>query len=144
MKVLVINGPNINMLGVRERNIYGDESYEALIFKIKEWSKILNIHTEIFHSNSEGCIIDKIQESYGIYDGMIINPGAYTHYSIAILDALKSIEIPIVEVHISNIHKREEFRKKSVTAEGAMGIISGFGQYSYKLALEALINFKNI
>ncbi len=140
MKVLILNGPNINMIGIREKNIYGEESYEDLVNKIKKWCFELNIDVDIFQSNSEGLIIDKIQKANEIYHGIIINPGAYTHYSYAILDSLKSIKIPSIEVHISNIHKREEFRRKSVTAEGSIGIISGFSLYGYKLALEAMAN----
>lgn len=142
MKILILNGPNINMLGTREKDIYGKESYEDLLIKIKKWSDELKVDTDFFQSNSEGDIIDKVQEANSMYEGIIINPGAYTHYSYAILDALKSIDIPSIEVHITNIYKREEFRKKSVTAEASIGIISGFSFYGYKLALEALVNLR--
>jgi len=142
LKILILNGPNINMLGTREKDIYGKESYEDLLIKIKKWSDELKVDTDFFQSNSEGDIIDKVQEANSMYEGIIINPGAYTHYSYAILDALKSIDIPSIEVHITNIYKREEFRKKSVTAEASIGIISGFSFYGYKLALEALVNLR--
>lgn len=135
MKILVINGPNINMLGTREKDIYGSENFESLNSSVGEKAIELQLEVELYQSNIEGEIVTKIQESYGVVDGIVINPGAYTHYSIAILDALKSVSIPTIEVHISNIHKREEFRKKSVTAEGCIGQISGMGIYGYQLAL---------
>lgn len=139
-RIKVINGPNINFLGVREKNIYGEKNYKALCQFIKDEADKLNIEVDLLQSNLEGEIINYIQEAYteGI-DGIIINPGAYTHYSIAILDALKSIDLPVVEVHLSNIYSREEFRHKSVTAPACLGQISGFGFYGYKLALEAMI-----
>lgn len=140
MKILVINGPNINMLGIRERNIYGMENFETLCDTIKKRAEKLNIEVELFQNNIEGEIVNKIQDAYEKFDGIIINPGAYTHYSIAILDALKSVTLPVIEVHLSNIHKREEFRKKSVTAEACLGQISGFGINGYELAMEALKN----
>ena len=118
MKILIINGPNINMLGIREKNIYGVNDYNSLIEKIKKEASELGCQVDFFQSNIEGEIITSIQKALGVYDGIIINPAAYTHYSIGILDALKSVNIPAIEVHISNIHQREDFRKKSVTAEG--------------------------
>lgn len=136
MKILVINGPNINMLGIREKNIYGSLSYPKLIEMIEEKSKKLKIEIECFQNNIEGEIINKIQSAYGLYDGIIINPAAYTHYSIAILDAIKSVSIPTIEVHMSNIHSREEFRHRSVTASACVGQISGLGPYGYLMALE--------
>ena len=139
MKITVINGPNINFLGIREKNIYGMGDYESLCQFIKDEAKKLNVEVEIFQSNSEGEIINSIQSAYGSSDGIIINPGAYTHYSIAIYDALKSVDIKAVEVHISNIYKREEFRHKSVTAPACIGQISGFGFHGYKYAMEALL-----
>lgn len=138
MKILVINGPNINMLGIREKNIYGTMNYNSLCDTLNEKAKELEIELNIFQSNTEGLIIDTIQEAYEKYDGIIINPGAYTHYSIAIYDALKSVNIPTVEVHISNVNAREEFRKISVTAPACIGQISGFGIDSYVLALLGL------
>ena len=140
MKILVINGPNINMLGIREKNIYGNNDYNSLVEKIKKEANELNCQVDFFQSNIEGEIITSIQKALGVYDGIIINPAAYTHYSIGILDALKSVNIPAIEVHISNIHQREEFRKKSVTAEGCIGQISGLGFEGYTLALRGLIN----
>ncbi len=138
MKILVINGPNINMLGVREKNIYGMETFETLCERVEKKAEELGIEVELFQSNCEGDIVTKIQSAFEDADGIVINPAAYTHYSIAILDALKSVTLPAVEVHISNIHRREEFRKKSVTAEACIGQISGLGINGYELALEAL------
>lgn len=140
MKILVINGPNINMLGIREKNIYGNNDYNSLVEKIKKEANELDCQVDFFQSNIEGEIITSIQKALGVYDGIIINPAAYTHYSIGILDALKSVNIPAVEVHISNIHQREDFRKKSVTAEGCIGQISGLGFEGYTLALRGLVN----
>lgn len=140
MKILLINGPNINMLGIREKSIYGSLSYESLCDTVNKKAQELEIDLSIYQSNTEGEIIDTIQDAYEKYDGIIINPGAYTHYSIAIYDALKSVNIPTVEVHISNIHAREEFRKTSVTAPACVGQISGFGIDSYVLGLIGLKN----
>lgn len=142
MKILVINGPNINLLGIREKNIYGEESYEDLCSLITTEAQKRNLNISILQSNIEGEIINHIQSAYNSFDGIIINPGAYTHYSYAIYDALKAVMIPTVEVHISNIHGRDEFRSKSVTAPAAIGIISGFGLYGYVLALDALLKRK--
>lgn len=143
MKILVINGPNINMLGIREKDIYGSETYEQLINYIDIIGKEKKIQIEHYQSNIEGEIVTKIQGAYGDIDGIVINPGAYTHYSIAIMDALKSVDIPTVEVHISNVFKREEFRHKSYIAPVCIGSICGFGMYGYKLAVEALINMNS-
>ena len=140
MRILVINGPNINMLGIREKNIYGNNDYNSLVEKIKKEANELECQVDFFQSNIEGEIITSIQKALGVYDGIIINPAAYTHYSIGILDALKSVNIPAIEVHISNIHQREDFRKKSVTAEGCIGQISGLGFEGYTLALRGLVN----
>lgn len=141
MKILVINGPNINMLGIREKNIYGVGDYTFLCNLLNEKAKEENVQIEVKQSNYEGEIVNFIQEAYGNVDGIIINPAAYTHYSIAILDALKAVDIPTVEVHISNVHKREEMRHKSITAAACMGQISGFGLKGYLLAMEGLIDF---
>ena len=138
MKFIVINGPNINLLGNRENEIYGDMDYGDLCDYIVDEGKKLHIDIHTFQSNIEGAIVSKIQESDGVYDGIIINPAAYTHYSIAILDALRAVDIKAVEVHISNINDREEFRKHSVTAPACIGQISGFGVYGYILAIQAL------
>jgi 3-dehydroquinate dehydratase-2 len=135
MKILVINGPNINMLGIREKKIYGDFSYSKLIEIIKRKATEYKMEIECYQSNIEGEIVDKIQQAYGKFDGIIINPAAYTHYSIAILDAIKSVSIPTVEVHLSNIHAREEFRHRSVIASGCVGQISGLGVSGYIMAL---------
>lgn len=137
---MVINGPNINFLGIREKNVYGTQNYDQLCKTVSEEAAKLNIDVNIVQSNIEGEIINFIQGCYGNYDGIIINPGAYTHYSYAIYDALTSVQLPVIEVHLSNIHARDEFRKKSVTAAAAKGIISGFGIYGYTMALN---NFKN-
>ncbi len=138
---MIINGPNINLTGIREQDVYGDKDYNALCNFIREKGKGLNIDLDIVQSNVEGEIINEIHRAYfEKYDGIVINPGAYTHYSIAIYDALKSVNIKAVEVHLSNIHSREEYRKKSVTSGACIGQISGFGFFSYALALEALMN----
>lgn len=137
-KILVINGPNINMLGIREKNIYGRNDYASLCAYIKAAAVRLGVQVEMVQSNYEGDIVTAIQKAYGVYDGIIINPAAFTHYSVAVLDALKAVNIPSIEVHISNIHAREEFRHKSVTAVGCIGQICGLGFTGYILALEAL------
>lgn len=138
MKILVINGPNLNMLGIREKSIYGSTSYEDMCKFLVEKGKELSLEVDVVQSNIEGEIINFIQQAYGKYDGIVINPGAYTHYSIAIYDALMSVQIPTAEVHISNIHKREEFRHKSVTAPACVGQITGFGVFGYIMAMMAL------
>lgn len=141
MKIMVINGPNLNMLGVREKNIYGSKSYEDLISYIEECGKELNVQLDFYQSNIEGEIINCIQKCYfEKYDGIVINPGAFTHYSYAIHDAIKSVSINTIEVHLSNIHCREEFRKISVTAPACIGQISGLGEEGYVLAIRALKN----
>ena len=138
MKILAINGVNLNMLGMREPSIYGNQSYAKLCAELVEFGKSLGVDVDTVQSNIEGEIVNFIQSAHGKYDGIIINPGAYTHYSYAILDALKSVDIPAIEAHISNLHKREEFRHKSVTAAGCVGQISGLGFDSYKLAIRYL------
>jgi len=140
-KIWVLNGPNINFLGIRETGVYGNENYEELKAKIQEKAKEIGLDIEIFQSNSEGEIIDTIQQAYmDKVNGIIINPGAYTHYSYAIRDAIASVNIPTLEVHISNIHKREDFRHKSVTAPVCVGQICGFGNNGYLMALDAITN----
>lgn len=136
MKILVINGPNINMLGIREPDVYGKKDYAALVSEIEKCAKELKFEVDIVQSNSEGAIIDHIQDAYNKYDGIVINPGAYTHYSYAISDAIKAINVPVIEVHLSNIHAREQFRRVSVTAEGCIGQICGLGFDSYILAIK--------
>ena len=135
MKFLVINGPNLNLLGSREPAVYGREDYAALTAYIQASAAALGAEAEVYQSNHEGAIIDRIQAAPGCYDGLVLNPGAYTHYSYAILDALRSIDLPAVEVHLSNIHRREEFRHRSVTAAGCDGQICGLGKYGYAAAL---------
>jgi 3-dehydroquinate dehydratase-2 len=139
MKVLVINGPNLNMLGKREPEIYGRFTYQDLVGFIEDTAKPIGLDVEVFQSNSEAEIVDKIQAASNV-DGIIINAGAYTHTSIAIRDALLSVGIPIVEVHLSNIFAREDFRKKSYISDIAMGVISGFGREGYRFALIAIKN----
>lgn len=143
MKILVINGPNINMLGKREPDIYGKQNYESLIKGIGEFAQQKNVVIDTYQSNIEGKIVEKIQAANEVYDGIVINPAAYTHYSIAILDALKAISTPTVEVHLSHISGREDFRHKSITAAGCIGQIAGFGFDSYYLAIEALLRHLN-
>lgn len=135
MKILVINGPNINLLGLREPKIYGSKKYDALIKFINNCARELNIYVECFQSNHEGKIIDKIQQAYGIFDGILINPAAYTHTSIAILDALKAIDLPTVEVHISDIMKREDFRKNSFIKQVCIKSFVGLGFDGYMKAM---------
>jgi 3-dehydroquinate dehydratase-2 len=137
-KIVVIHGPNLNMLGVREPAIYGSDTLHEIEQRMTELATTLNLELEFFQSNHEGEVIDKIQECYGQADGIIINPAAFTHYSYGIRDALSSVSLPTIEVHLSNIHKREEFRQISVTAPIAIGQISGFGSYSYELGLLAM------
>lgn len=138
MKILVINGPNINMLGIREPGIYGNDNYESLLKKIKVWADELGCETECFQSNHEGDIVDKIQQAYGKIDGIVINPAAYTHTSVAILDALKSVKISAVEVHISDVAKREDFRQISYAGMACEEHIIGKGLDGYRMALEYL------
>ena len=140
-KILIINGPNINLLGLREPDIYGKQNYNTLISMIKDCESVYNITTEIYQSNHEGDIVDKIQSAYGSFDGIVINPAAYTHTSIAILDALKAVDIPTVEVHISDITKREEFRQKSYVSLAAVKTICGHGLDGYIEAVEFLSKY---
>ena len=136
MKFLVINGPNLNLLGSREPGIYGTSGYAQLCQMIQEKAAQHGSTAACFQSNSEVAIIDAIHGAVGNFDAIVINPGAYTHYSYAILDALKAVEVPAIEVHISNIHQREEFRHRSVTAAGCVGQICGLGLYGYLAAME--------
>lgn len=144
MKIAVINGPNLNFLGVREPQIYGSQSLKDLEDSIRSYGEEKGIALTFFQSNYEGALIDFIQKCYEEeIDGLIINPAAYTHYSYALADALKSIGKPAVEVHISHIHNREDFRKHSVTAASCIGVVEGFGFDSYLIALEALVRHIN-
>lgn len=140
MKFLVINGVNLNMLGIREPGIYGKSTLADLENYITEKANELKVEVDLFQSNYEGAICEKIQQALGVYDGIIMNPGAFTHYSYAIRDALGSVKLPAIEVHISNIHKREEFRHHSVTVTECIGQICGLGFKGYILALEALVD----
>ncbi len=139
MKLLIINGPNLNLLGSREPGVYGADSYEALCARIRDHARKIGAEVDFFQSNHEGAIIDRLHQARGVYDGIVINPGAYTHYSYAILDALRAIDLPAVEVHISNIHRREEFRHTSVTAAGCAGQICGLGHFGYLAAMDYLM-----
>ncbi|HAK42778.1 MAG TPA: type II 3-dehydroquinate dehydratase [Clostridium sp.] len=143
MKLMVINGPNLNFLGIREKSIYGSISFKEIETYIRESAISLGHDIEMCQSNIEGEIIDFIQRAYyEKCDGIIINPGAFTHYSYAIYDAIKSVNIDTVEVHLSQIYSREEFRQKSVTASACIGQICGFGEYGYVMAMNALENRK--
>ena len=137
-KFLVINGVNLNMLGIREPGIYGNDSLASLEERVRRRAEQLGVQVDFFQSNYEGAVCEAIQNALGVYDGLIMNPGAFTHYSYAIRDALGSVKLPAVEVHISNIHKREEFRHTSVTVPECVGQICGLGLLGYELALEAL------
>ena len=141
MKLLIINGPNLNMLGLREPEIYGSQNYSALCKLIKRTCAELNVDCEIYQSNHEGAIVDKIQDAYSVFDGIVINPAAYTHTSIAILDALKAVSIPTVEVHLSDINSRDEFRKHSYISYAAIKTVMGLGFEGYKVAIEHLYDF---
>ena len=135
-KILVINGPNLNLLGLREPDIYGNRDYKALETFVLENGLDMGLQVECFQSNHEGAIVDKIQQAYGVYDGIVINPAAYTHTSVAILDALKAVAIPTVEVHLSDVDSREEFRRHSFVSLYAEKVIKGKGFDGYREALE--------
>ncbi len=141
MKILVINGPNLNLLGDREKDNYGEVTLESINAELSELAGTLGVEIDFFQSNTEGAIVDKIQSAKGEFDGIIINPAAYTHTSIALRDALLAVKIPTVEVHLSNIHAREEFRKTSFTAPVCIGQIAGFKKDSYTLALRAIVSY---
>lgn len=136
-KIAVINGPNLNLLGVREKSIYGDTSFDSYFAGLK--SRFENLELTYFQSNCEGSIIDEIHRVGFDVDGIVLNAGAYTHYSIAIADAIRAVKAPVVEVHISNVHSREEYRHVSMIAPACRGVIAGFGLKSYDLAVEALL-----
>ena len=141
MNILLINGPNLNLLGTREPEIYGNKTLSQIESDLSETAKNKKINLDCFQSNHEGEIVDKIQESVQIYQGILINAGGFTHTSVSIRDALVGSKIPFVELHISNIFKREEFRKESFLTDKAIGIISGFGIMSYSLALDGIISY---
>ena len=140
MKIQIINGPNLNMLGVREPGIYGSIGFESCRAMAQYAGKVELLY---YQSNIEGCLIDKMQEvGYGAVDGIVLNAGAYTHTSIALQDCIRSLRCPVIEVHISNVHKREEFRHKSMISCACLGVIAGFGLDSYRLAVEGLLKVK--
>jgi 3-dehydroquinate dehydratase-2 len=141
MKIIIINGPNLNLLGKREPAVYGNITFEAFFRKIQE--KYAELELEYFQSNIEGELIDKIQEVGYVYDGIILNAAAYTHTSVGIGDAIKAIQVPVVEVHISNVYSREKFRHQSYIAPNAKGIIAGFGMNSYDLAIQSFLTATN-
>lgn len=142
MKIFVINGPNLNMLGIREPDHYGKETYRDLVSKIEKHCEQKNIEVDIYQSNHEGDLVDKIQEAYNNADGIVINPGAYTHTSIAILDAVKSVGVPTVEVHISKVEEREDFRQISYIRLGCVKTITGHGLNGYLEAIDFLVEGK--
>ena len=140
MKLLIINGPNLNMLGIREPDIYGRQTYQDLVNYVNQICAEKGIACEVFQSNHEGAIVDKIQAAYGNTDGIVINPAAYTHTSVAILDALKAVSIPAVEVHLSDVNERESFRHISYAGMACEKTCAGFGFAGYKMAIEYLEN----
>ena len=138
MKLLVINGPNLNMLGIREPDIYGRTTYPQLVEKIMAWGREAGFETEVYQSNHEGDLVDKIQVAYGNVDGIVINPAAYTHTSVAILDALKTVSLPAVEIHISNVREREDFRQISYAGMACFYTVMGEGIDGYRTAIQKL------
>jgi len=143
MRVLVLNGPNLNLLGQREPSVYGNTGLDVLVKALKKYGEELGILVDHVQTNSEGELIDILHGAIGRYEGIILNPGAYTHYSYAIRDAVASIDVPVLEVHISNIYAREEFRSRSVIAPVCVGQISGLGIYGYQLALDYFRRYYN-
>lgn len=138
MNILIINGPNLNLLGKREPGIYGTDSLDAIEQEVAAEAKRMNVDVDFFQSNHEGAIIDALHAAMDNMDGVVLNAGAYTHYSYAIRDAIAAIKIPVVEIHISNVHRREEFRHTSVISSVCRGVIAGFGKNSYLLGLRAV------
>ena len=138
MKIQIINGPNLNLLGVREPEVYGSTNFDACLAELRKAYPQAQI--EYFQSNTEGALVDKIHEVGFSFDGIVLNAGAYTHTSVALLDAIKAVSTPVIEVHISNIHQREEFRHHSMISAGCKGVICGFGLDSYRLAIDALVH----
>ncbi len=138
MKLLIVNGPNLNMLGIRERNLYGAQDYDALCDFLRAQAQRLNVEIELFQSNHEGTIVDAIQSAYGRMDGIVINPAAYTHTSVAILDALKAVSLPAVEVHLTDVNAREDFRRISYARLACETTFAGYGFDGYRMAMEYL------
>jgi len=143
MKILVLNGPNLNLLGTREPGVYGTATLEGIEESLRESAKVQKVDLDFVQSNHEGELVTLIGESTGKYQGILFNPGAYTHTSIALRDALQAVTTPCVEVHLSNTYKREEFRQRSLTAGACVGQVMGFGARSYTLGLQGLIDFIN-
>lgn len=138
MKLLVLNGPNLNMLGIREKHLYGARDFNALCDFIRETARELNVEVELYQSNHEGALVDRIQAAYGNIDGIVINPGAYTHTSVALLDALKAVSIPACEVHLTDVNAREDFRKISFVRLACDKTFAGYGFDGYKMAMTYL------
>lgn len=143
MKILFLNGPNLNLLGTREPDKYGSQTLSDIESFVRDIASSLDVEIEFYQSNIEGELVDKIQQAKGFYDGIVMNPAAYTHTSVAIRDAILAVCVPTVEIHLSNIHTREEFRKTSLTAPACIGQITGFSANSYKLGLIAIVDYLN-
>ena len=139
MRILVVNGPNLNLLGTREPHVYGATTLSEIESSLEKVAADLGVQADFFQSNHEGALIDAIQGAAGRYQGILLNPGAYTHTSLALRDCLSAVALPVVEVHLSNLHRREPFRRRSFTAEAAVGVVQGFGPLSYDLGLRALV-----
>jgi 3-dehydroquinate dehydratase II len=137
--ILLINGPNLNLLGVREPEVYGSETLQDIVDELRSFASARGVELSDFQSNSEGALVTAIQEARTQVDGIVLNPGAYTHYSIAMRDAIAGIGLPVVETHLSNVHAREAFRRESVLAPVCLGVVAGFGRNSYFVALEGLL-----
>lgn len=140
MKVLMLNGPNLNLLGSREPGVYGSDTLEALVKRVKDYGRPKNVAVDAFQSNNEGDLVTRIGKAAGVYDGIILNPAALTHTSVALRDALQAVRVPCVEVHLSNVYARESFRHTSLTAAACLGQIAGFGVQGYLLAIDALVS----
>jgi len=138
-KILVMNGPNLNLLGTREKSVYGSDTLDNIINDLRVYAQQHDVELRDFQSNSEGALVDAVHEARNWADGIVFNAGAYTHYSIALRDAIAGVGLPVIEVHISNVHAREEFRHKSVLAPVCLGVIAGFGRWSYFLGVDALL-----
>ena len=138
-KILVINGPNLNLLGLREPEVYGHETLDDIVDELRSFASDRDVELSDFQSNSEGALVSAIHDARTTVDGIVLNPGAYTHYSIAIRDAIAGVSLPVVETHLSNVHAREAFRKESVITPVCVGVVAGFGRHSYFVALEALL-----